>query len=123
MLSFNFLVFGIIYWGGHLVGRQSWGSSIYTSLVGPVILFCSLVLVMGSLGVLTVDPLDLEAILRQHQGSWMARRPYLAIWLAGVFSTLILSPVAIIASLLGGMFGRRSTLEASRNGLFNPPPD
>ena len=123
MLSFNFLVFGIIYWAGYLVGRQSWGSSIYTSLVGPVILFISLVLVMGSLGVVTVDPQDLKAILEQHQGSWMARRPYLAIWLAGVFSWLILSPVAIIASLIGGLFGRRSMLEENRTGPFSLPSE
>ena len=123
LLSFNFLVFFIIYWAGYQVGRQSWGSSIYTSLAGPVILFSSLVLVMGSLGVITVDPQDLTAILEQHQGSWMARRPNLAIWLAGVLGFLVLSPVAIIASLLGGLFGGRSMLEANRTEPFNLPSE
>ena len=101
--SFSWFHTGLIvamFWAGWRSNRQTWGNWKYAAMAGPIIFFIGLVVIGGTLQVLFSD---FTAASQAAQGSWAEHLPRLAYLLGLVIATVLVSPICLLISLVGGV--------------------
>lgn len=87
-------------WAGWRSNRQTWGNWKYAALAGPIVFFVGLVIVGGTLQVLFSD---FTAASEAAKGTWAEHLPRMAYLMGLVLATVLVAPVCLIISLVGGV--------------------